>query len=105
VELRREGDDVSITEHTGRFTRGKYQSWVEDGSIKQWLVVDCRTSIPQDTCEGGFFPESRNLLTWADEDSHLWRAIFSNKFQDLEIRNDQGTLIHGPFALHGPVIS
>jgi hypothetical protein len=62
VELLREGDEVSITEHTDRFSCGRYQPWVANGSIRQWLVVDCRTSVPQDTCEGCFFPESRNLL-------------------------------------------
>jgi len=50
VELLREGTPASISEHTSRFTCGQYQDWVEDGSISDWLVVDCRTSIPHDTC-------------------------------------------------------
>jgi hypothetical protein len=53
VELLCDGNEANIGEHTNRFTCGEYQPWVDDGSIREWLVVDCRTSIPQDSC--GFF--------------------------------------------------
>ena len=48
VELLREGSQASISQHTARFTSrdGGYREWVDDGTIKEWLVVDCRTSIP-----------------------------------------------------------
>jgi hypothetical protein len=80
---------------------------VENGSIREWLVVDCRTSIPEDTCGYNFFLGwflRRNLLTWADDDPHLWRAIFTNDFKDLEIRNNLGQSIREPISLHGPLI-
>lgn len=68
VELLREGSQTSITQHTARFTSrdGQYRKWVDDGTIKEWLVVDCRTSIPEDNCGCPFFLQGflrRNLLT------------------------------------------
>ena len=56
VELLREGKQTSISQHTSaRFRDGQYSKWVTDGLIKEWLVVDCRTSIPEDICQGPFF--------------------------------------------------
>ncbi len=48
VELLREGSQASISQHTARFTSrdGQYKKWVDDGTIREWLVVDCRTDIP-----------------------------------------------------------
>ena len=57
VELLREGNQASITQHTARFTSrdGQYRKWVDDGLIKEWLVVDCRTCIPEGICRCPFF--------------------------------------------------
>ena len=38
VELLREGDQVRITGHTDRFTCGVYRLWLDDESIRQWLL-------------------------------------------------------------------
>jgi len=53
VQLLCEGNQVSIGEHMNRFTFGEHRAWVDNGSIMEWLVVDCRTSVPHDTC--GYF--------------------------------------------------
>lgn len=54
VELLHEGDRASLGKHIGRFTHkdGQYKQWICDGSIKEWLVVDCRTSrsASENTC-------------------------------------------------------
>ena len=57
VELLCEGNQESISQHTAQFTSkdGQYRKWVDDGSIQEWLVVDCRTSIPEDICRCPFF--------------------------------------------------
>ncbi|KAJ5899436.1 hypothetical protein N7495_004180 [Penicillium taxi] len=45
VELLREGDQIQ--EHCQRFyPGGTYAPWIAEGSIKDWLVIDCRTTRP-----------------------------------------------------------
>ena len=46
LELVREGKQ--LTEHCHRFEpNGRYWPWVQSGSLADWLVIDCRTSVPQ----------------------------------------------------------
>lgn len=46
LELVREGQ--RLAEHCERFRQnGRYWNWVQDGSLADWLVIDCRTSTPQ----------------------------------------------------------
>lgn len=46
IELLREGDRLG--EHCQRFVgNGKYTPWIRDGSIRDWLIIDCRTSQPR----------------------------------------------------------
>ena len=60
VELLREGSQASISHHTARFTSrdGRYRKWVDDGTIREWLVVDCRTGIPG-YCRCPFFLQKK----------------------------------------------
>lgn len=45
IELLREHD--SVDEHYNRFKRGgRYYSWIEDGMVEDWIVIDCATSLP-----------------------------------------------------------
>ena len=66
VELLREGNQASISKHTARFTSidGQYRKWVDDGSIKEWLVVDCRASIPQNIRRCPFFLQGSSEETY-----------------------------------------
>lgn len=46
IELLREGERLG--EHCQRFVgNGKYTPWIRDGSIRDWLIIDCRTSQPR----------------------------------------------------------
>jgi hypothetical protein len=46
IELLREGD--RLHEHCQRFTiDGSYGKWIQQGHLKDWLVIDCRTSTPR----------------------------------------------------------
>lgn len=45
IELLREGD--RLKDHCERFNPGgRYATWIQDGSIQDWLIIDCRTSTP-----------------------------------------------------------
>lgn len=49
-ELLRDGD--RIREHCERFTvAGAYYSWILQGELKDWLILDCRHSYPQTKCK------------------------------------------------------
>ena len=46
VELLRDGD--RLAEHCNRFLeKGTYHRWIANGQIKDWIILDCRHSIPQ----------------------------------------------------------
>ncbi len=46
IELLRDGD--RLTEHCNRFLdKGTYYRWILNGSIKDWIILDCRHSNPQ----------------------------------------------------------
>lgn len=54
IQLLREGDRLG--EHCQRFVgNGKYYTpWIRDGSIRDWLIIDCRTSQPRPYSESNF---------------------------------------------------
>ena len=46
IELLRDGD--RLAEHCNRFLdKGAYHQWIVDGSMKDWIILDCRHSRPQ----------------------------------------------------------
>jgi hypothetical protein len=44
VELLREGD--RLHEHNSRFTTSEYGTWVQDGSMKAYILIDFRSKKP-----------------------------------------------------------
>jgi hypothetical protein len=56
-EFLRHGD--RLAEHLSRFhTNGMYGQDIQSGALADWLVVDCRTSMPQKQCTSIFFTSS-----------------------------------------------
>lgn len=50
IELLREGDRLG--EHCQRFVgNGRYTPLIHNGSIRDWLIIDCRKSQPRAYCE------------------------------------------------------
>lgn len=49
-ELLRDGD--RLREHCERFSPGgRYHPWIQRGALKDWLILDCRHSVPHTTCK------------------------------------------------------
>jgi hypothetical protein len=49
-ELLRDGD--RLEQHCLRFCEnGSYNAWIKKNEVKDWLILDCRHSIPQTTCK------------------------------------------------------
>ncbi|BCR92831.1 ATP-binding protein [Aspergillus chevalieri] len=76
IELLR--DHNRVDEHISRFKEGgKYHPWLKENMIKDWIIIDCATSLP--TKE---FSEPR-----------LWNAVFINDYSELRLYNHQKALI------------
>lgn len=60
IELLREHSNVD--EHCDRFkVGGRYYPWVKDGMIKDYMVIDCATSLPHSGMHLDFY-----VFTWSD---------------------------------------
>jgi len=57
VEILRDGD--RLKEHCKQFhEKGRYYPWIKRGLLKEWLILDCMHSPPQDTCNTPLKPSS-----------------------------------------------
>ena len=76
VELLREGSKASISQRAARFTSagGQYRQWVHDGLVKEWIVVDCRTSIPENISACPFFLQGSQEETYRLEQVAIYMS-------------------------------
>jgi len=45
VELLR--NHIQVNEHISRFKEGgKYHPWLKEKMVKDWIIIDCATSLP-----------------------------------------------------------
>ncbi|OJD14254.1 hypothetical protein AJ78_05383 [Emergomyces pasteurianus Ep9510] len=83
IELLRDGD--RLAEHLDRFSdTGKYSTWIKAGQLMDWLILDCRHSLPKPTA----IPYSK-----------LWRVVFKNNYSSMEILDSQNNAITSEFPL------
>ena len=53
IEMLRDGD--RLKGHCNRFRqKGCYYPWIKRGLLKEWLILDCMHSYPQETCKTPF---------------------------------------------------
>lgn len=98
IELLREGSRLG--EHCQRFTvNGSYAPWIRNGLLKDWLIIDCRTSHPH--------PYSKFTACWASAansridvpGTKLWRAVFADDFSSVEVLDWSNKLLISRFSL------
>ncbi|ODM16358.1 hypothetical protein SI65_08358 [Aspergillus cristatus] len=76
IELLR--DHIKVDEHISRFKEGgKYHPWLKEKMVKDWIIIDCATSLP----------------TKEYSASRLWHAVFINDYSELQLYNHQKVLI------------
>ncbi|KAJ9252589.1 hypothetical protein DTO207G8_4651 [Paecilomyces variotii] len=69
IELLRDGDRLHA--YCLRFVNnGSYTPWIQKGWLRNWLIIDCRTSPPRPYNVPG---------------TKLWRAVFAEDFSSMEI--------------------
>ncbi|KAJ5888991.1 hypothetical protein N7495_009032 [Penicillium taxi] len=83
IEILREGDRLS--EHCERFQPGgMYCDWIKKNHLVDWMIIDCRTSQGR---------------AYQKPETKLWRAVFSNEFCELEVRDQHNTIVVDRTAL------
>lgn len=102
IELLRDGNRLS--EHCDRFVgNGRYTPWIEDGSLRDWLIIDCRTSFPHEYSRSTpLLPKL--FLPWLNSSvevpgTRLWRAVFSSDYTSLQILNASNQVVVPEFSL------
>lgn len=82
IELLR--DHSHVDEHCDRFKPGGlYHSWVVNGMIRDYIVIDCSTSAPHN----------------AHSDPKLIRAVFTQDYSQLEILDHNNNPLQQPIVL------
>ena len=100
VELLRDGD--RLLEHCNRFEPGgTYHQSIQQGLLTDWLILDCRRSIPRKHCKNLYFLcfLSFMWLTSKGPGPKLWRIIFSEDYSRARILNGDNEEIHPEFCL------
>ncbi|KAE8149221.1 hypothetical protein BDV25DRAFT_156705 [Aspergillus avenaceus] len=83
IELLRDGDRLEA--HCGRFVgSGIYTPWIENGWLRDWIIIDCRTSMPK---------------PYNVPDTKLWRAVFKDDFSSVEVLNSNNEVVVSRFPL------
>ncbi|BCR89602.1 ATP-binding protein [Aspergillus chevalieri] len=76
IELLR--DHIEVNEHISRFKEGgKYHPWLKEKMVKDWIIIDCATSLP----------------TKEFSEPKVWHAVFANDYSVLQLYNHQKALM------------
>jgi len=95
IELLRNHDKVD--EHISRFKEGgKYHPWLKENMVKDWIIIDCATSLPTKGVLSVFNSVSmiystNNLIEFSEP--RLWHAVFINDYSELQLYNYQKVLM------------
>lgn len=91
-------DHNKIDEHISRFKEGgKYHSWLQENMVKDWIIIDCATSLPTKGRFSVVFNSvsmiyfTNNLTEYSEP--KLWHAVFINDSSELQLYNHQKALI------------
>ncbi|KAJ9263388.1 hypothetical protein DTO212C5_7573 [Paecilomyces variotii] len=82
IECLRDGD--RIEEHISRFHEGgRYHKWIETAEIKQYILLDFRTSVPQKP----------------RDDDHLYSVVFNEDYTTYKIYDAKGYIVEQEISL------
>lgn len=99
VEILRDGD--RLDEHCKRFLpEGSYNGWVSEGTLNDWLILDCRHTVPE---RYGIVSASSRKTNANDlsgiEGTKLWRVILKQDYSSAHILNCDNEIIAPEFLL------
>lgn len=101
IELLR--DHSRLSEHCDRFEPGgRYHPWVSSGMLKEWMIIDCATTIPTESKVKNVPYAHRHANTMIGHpDRRLWRVVFQHDYSQLTILDNENAQIAGPVVLTG----
>ncbi|PLB35255.1 uncharacterized protein BDW47DRAFT_110735 [Aspergillus candidus] len=71
--------------HCERFVCARiYTPWIHNGWLRDWLIIDCRSSMPQ----------PNDVV-----DAKLWRALFQGDFSSVEVLDALNKVVISRFPL------
>ncbi|KAL4792345.1 hypothetical protein BDV19DRAFT_380867 [Aspergillus venezuelensis] len=77
-------EEDRVHEHLSRFQKGgRYHSWITDGIISDWIIINCANSLP----------------TRCYSEPNLMHAVFSRNWEDLQIIDNKKSSIIDKFPL------
>ncbi|ODM15278.1 hypothetical protein SI65_09219 [Aspergillus cristatus] len=83
VEILQDGD--RLDKHCKRFLPdGSYNGWVSEGILNDWLILDCRHTVPE---------------RYEIEGTNLWRVIFKEDYSSANVLNCDNEIIAPEFPL------
>ena len=100
IEITREGD--RLNNHASRFkASGAYNKWLKDGDMTDYVLLDCRTTIPK-TSHSCTIPQYLEILyanLFFSDIPNLYHVVFSDRYTEFRIFNNERVQIWGPIAL------
>lgn len=93
--MTREGS--KLLEHTNRFgPEGPYRSMIDDEFIEDWILVDCRTTMPkkQHPSRSSVHFRFKTLLTNAVAMSKLIHAVFDMEMFIVKVLDNNLTALN-----------
>lgn len=99
VEITRDGS--RLEEHSSRFAKsGAYEAWLKSGDMADYILLDCRTSIPRTKHPGidnSFLANSCADFFLAIQ--NLFHVVFQNDYQKVVVYNNMVKQVKGPIVL------
>jgi hypothetical protein len=100
IEITREGD--CSNKHDACFKEnGAYSKWLKDGDMTDYVLLDCRTSIPR-TSHPGTIPQYLKIAYanfFFSDIRNLYHIVFNKMYTELYVLNNKRELVWGPRAL------
>lgn len=98
-------DGNRLGEHCDRFVgNGRYTPWIQNGSLQDWLVIDCRTSFPRKYSRFApffFFRLTAHMANFSIgvPGMKLWRAVFASDYTSVRILDASNHIVVDEFSL------
>ena len=99
IEITREGS--RLAEHNSRFAEsGAYGTWLTAGDMFDYILLDCRTSIPQKKHSGiDISFQSNCSANFILDFQNLFHVVFQDGYQTVRVYNNMVEQVAGPIQL------
>ena len=100
IEITREGDHLE--NHAARFKAdGAYSKWLKDGDMTDYVLLDCRTTIPE-TSHSGTIPQYLEIAyanLFSSDIPNLYHVVFNEQYTEVRVFNNKREQVWGPRTL------